>query len=198
MNRVAVQRQPRTNNVPTLLTRIRRTPERLLHPLRRRKALEALRARKRPARLLAVCYGNICRSPVAAALLRRALVPLGIDVCSAGLVGFNRPSPPEAVSAATRYDVDLVPHRSALLTAELVRGADVIIVMEAGQARQVCERYGRLPSDVFLLGDFDPAPVETRTIRDPIDQSRDVYDETYARIARCVRALAEALPRPDA
>ena len=45
--------------VHDLLVRVRRTPERLLHPLRRRKAVAALRARPRPAALLVVCHGNI-------------------------------------------------------------------------------------------------------------------------------------------
>jgi len=176
-----------------LLVRVRRTPERLLHPLRRRKALEALRARRRPAKVLAVCHGNICRSPVAAALLARELGALSIEVQSAGFIGFNRPAPAEAVAAAERHAVNLAEHRSRLLTNDLARGADLIVVMDADQRRLVCERYGRWPSDVLLLGDLDPGPVETRTVRDPIDQSRHVFDQTYDRIARCVRELANAL-----
>ena len=176
-----------------LLVRVRRTPERLLHPLRRRKALEALRSRRRPAKVLAVCHGNICRSPVAAALLGRELAALGVEVQSAGFIGFNRPAPAEAVAAAERHAVNLADHRSRLLTNDLARTADLIVVMDAGQRRLVCERFGRFPRDIVLLGDLDPAPVEARTVRDPIDQSRDVFDRTYDRIARCVRELANAL-----
>jgi protein-tyrosine phosphatase len=176
-----------------LLVRVRRTPERLLHPLRRKKAIEALRARRRPAKVLAVCHGNICRSPVAAALLARELEALGVEVQSAGFIGFNRPAPAEAVAAAERHAVNLADHRSRLLTNDLARGADLIVVMDAGQRRLVCERFGRFPRDIVLLGDLDPAPVEARTVRDPIDQSRDVFDKTYDRIARCVRELANAL-----
>ena len=176
-----------------LLVRVRRTPERLLHPLRRKKAIEALRARRRPAKVLTVCHGNICRSPVAAALLARELEPLGVEVQSAGFIGFNRPAPAEAVAAAERHAVNLAGHRSRLLTNDLARGADLIVVMDAGQRRLVCERFGRFPRDIVLLGDLDPAPVEARTVRDPIDQSRDVFDRTYDRIARCVRELANAL-----
>lgn len=175
------------------LSRIRRTPERLLHPLRRRKALDALRARARPARVLAVCHGNICRSPIAAALLARELEPLGIDVQSAGFVGFNRPAPAEAVAAAQRYTVNLAEHRSRLLTAELVRSADLIVVMDPSQRRLLYERYGRLPAAVFILGDFDPGPVQTRTIRDPVEQNRDVFEQVYERIGRCVRELGAKL-----
>ena len=176
-----------------LLVRVRRTPERLLHPLRRKKAIEALRARRRPAKVLAVCHGNICRSPVAAALLARELEALGVEVQSAGFIGFNRPAPAEAVAAAERHAVNLADHRSRLLTNDLARGADLIVVMDASQRRLVCERFGRFPRDIVLLGDLDPAPVEARTVRDPIDQSRDVFDKTYDRIARCVRELANAL-----
>lgn len=176
-----------------LLMRVRRTPERILHPLRRRQALGALRRRPRPARLLAVCHGNICRSPVAAALLRRELAPLAIEVASAGLIGPNRPAPREAVAAAARRGVDLSEHRSRLLTADLARAADLIVVMEPAQQRFVCERFGRWPRDVIVLGDLDPAPVEARTIRDPVEEGPEVFETSYARIERCVRELASVL-----
>jgi low molecular weight protein-tyrosine phosphatase len=176
-----------------LLLRVRRTPERLLHPLRRRKVLEALRTRTRPKTVLVLCHGNICRSPLAAALLDRELAPLGIDVQSAGFIGFNRPAPAEALAAADCHGVDLSNHRSRLATADLVRGADLVVVVDTRQHRLVCERFGRWPADVVVLGDLDPAPVEARTIRDPVDQSRAVFDQTYERIARCVRELATVL-----
>ena len=177
----------------SFLLRVRRTPDRLLHALRRRKALEVWRGRHRPKTVLVVCHGNICRSPLAAALLARELAPLGIEVQSAGFVGFNRPPPDEAVAAARAHDVDLASHRSRLATAAVVRAADVIVVMEPAQRRLVGERFGRGPSDVIVLGDFDPARVETRMIRDPVNESRAVFDQVYARIARCVRELAGTL-----
>src|SRR5438445_13324012 len=116
-----------------LLLRVRRTPDRILHPFRRRKALGALRGRARPSTLLVVCHGNICRSPMAAALLDRELRPLGIDVQSAGFIGFNRPAPAEAVDAAKRHAVNLSDHRSRPVTADVVRTADLIVVMDASQ-----------------------------------------------------------------
>lgn len=176
-----------------LLRRVRRTPERLLHPLRHRKAVDALRARPRPTTVLVVCHGNICRSPVAAAMLARELAPLGITVRQAGFLGFNRPAPAEAIGAATRHGFDLAEHRSRLLSVELVRSADLIVVMESRQRRLLCERYGRAPADVIALGDFDPESAEGRTIRDPVDQSQAVFEQVYERIARCVRELVTIL-----
>ncbi|HZE93835.1 MAG TPA: hypothetical protein VEZ49_03935 [Gemmatimonadales bacterium] len=180
-----------------LLSRVRRTPERLLHSLRRRKALDALRSRPRPRTVLAVCHGNICRSPVAAALLSRELTALGVDVESAGFIGPNRPPPPAAIAAAARHGVDLSEHRSRLLTADLVRAADLIIVMDPAQQRVVCDRFGLRPRDVIVLGDVDPAPVEARTIRDPVNECVAVFEQTYERIARCVRELTSVLEQAD-
>ena len=180
----------------SLLRRVRRTPDRLLHPLRRRKAIELLRSRPRPTTVLVVCHGNICRSPLAAAVLARELTSLGIAVRSGGFLGFNWPVPAEAVAAAERLGVDLSEHRSRLVTVELVRAADLIVAMEITQQRLVCDRFGRLPTDVLILGDLDPAPVETRTIRDPVNEPREVFDQVYERIVRCVRELVSALRDP--
>jgi protein-tyrosine phosphatase len=179
-----------------LLRHVRRTPERLLHPWRRRKALEALRARGRPKTLLVMCHGNICRSPVAAGLLERALIRLGVDVRSAGFIGFNRPAPADAITAAHSVGIDLTAHRSRLVTAELARSADLIVVMEPAQRRLFCERFGRLPNQVLLLGDLDPAAIESRSIRDPLDQGSRVFAEVYARIDRCVSELVQSLRDP--
>jgi protein-tyrosine-phosphatase len=183
----------REREVMGLLLHVRRTPDRLLHPLRRRKALEALRARPRPKSVLVLCHGNICRSPIAAALLARELAPYGSAVQSAGFAGINRPPPAEAVAAAERHQVNLSDHRSRLVTADLIRATDLIVVMDANQRRLVCERFGRRPSDVVVLGDLDSAVVETRTIRDPVNESQDVFAQVYERIARCVQELGRVL-----
>ena len=176
-----------------LLKRLRRVPSRVLHRLRRQRALKALRGRHRPACVLVICHGNLCRSPFAAALLRRAFVRNGVRLDSAGFMGPGRPSPPAAVAAAGPYGVDLSTHRSELLTPNRVGAADVIVVMDPAQRREICDRFGRARRDVLVLGDFDPDPVEARTIRDPVEQPLVVFEESYARIERCVRELARAI-----
>jgi protein-tyrosine phosphatase len=175
-----------------LLTELRRVPHRVLHGFRRRRAIKALRGRPRPTCLLVVCRGNICRSPFAAALLHRALSRFGVRVDSVGFTA-GRPSPPDAVAAAARHDVDLCDHRSQLATTERVRMADLIVVMDHRQRREICERFGRDVRDVLLLGDLDPQPNESRTIRDPVKEPRAVFEQTYARIVRCARELARAV-----
>jgi protein-tyrosine phosphatase len=182
----------RVNDV-ALASRLRGVPNRVLHPLRRRRALAALRRQPRVASLLVVCHGNLCRSPFAAVLLRASFAQRGVRVDSAGLSGTGRRSPPEAVVAAARFGVDLSAHRSEPLTAHGARAADLIFVMDSVQRRHVCDRFGRSGDDVLLLGDLDPEPGEARTIRDPVNQSLAVFEETYARIARCARELERAI-----
>jgi protein-tyrosine-phosphatase len=168
-------------------------PARLLHPLRRRRALDAVRRRRLPAVVLVVCHGNICRSPFAAALLARDLAGRGVRVESAGFVGPDRSCPREAVTAAARRGVDLSAHRSALLMADSVRSADLIVVMDPAQGQAICDRFGRLCRDVLVLGELDPVTQATRVILDPVEQGPEVFAESYERIERCVGELVTVL-----
>lgn len=179
-------------HLPTLRA-LRIKGEMLLHPFRRRRTYAALRRRLRPAAVLVVCHGNICRSPFAAARLAREFSTAGVLVESAGFIGPNRACPQEAVNAAARRGEDLSTHRSALLSQDLTRAADLIIVMDPAQGRAISERFGRSPRDIVVLGDLDPATLATRTIRDPIEQNADVYAATYTRIERCIAGLVAAL-----
>jgi protein-tyrosine-phosphatase len=182
--------------VAGLLNRLRHVPDQLLHAARRRAAVAALAARQPPGYVLIICSGNLFRSPFAAAVLRRELErgPSATTprVDSAGFTAQGRPSPPNAIGAAARRGIDLTEHRSQFVIADLARAADLIIVMEELQRRTVCERFGRAPRDVLLLGDLDPAAVTSRAIEDPVDQGPEVCDRAYARIERCVHELARA------
>jgi protein-tyrosine-phosphatase len=185
--------------VTGLLSELRQISGRLLHASRRRAARAALgRARRPPESILCVCHGNIFRSPFAAAVLRRALDRAGLSgvrVESAGLIGAGRSVPRDAIAAAARRGIDLTRHTSQLALADLVRAADFVVAMDELQRRTVCERFGRWPRDVLLLGDFDPTAVTSRAIEDPVEQGPEVCERVYARIERCVGELARALAR---
>jgi protein-tyrosine-phosphatase len=163
--------------------------------VRRRAALDALGRRGVPRSVLVVCHGNICRSPYAAAALHAALGDGGVRVSSAGFLAEGRPAPPQAVTVAARLGVDLRSHRSATLTGTVVALAELIVVMDSDQRREIARRFGRRPTDVLILGDLDPEPIDTRTIHDPVDQSEGVFADSYARIDRCVARLAGAITR---
>jgi protein-tyrosine phosphatase len=170
---------------------LKHTPDRLLHARRRHSELRRLE-RERPASILVICLGNICRSPYAAALLTRSLEGCEVTVESAGFIGPGRPSPEEAVRVADRRGIDLTPHRSRQLGAEDVAAADLVLVMDVQQRRRLEERFGRR-TGVVVMGDLDPDAIDTRTIRDPYDQAEEVFDRVYERIERCVSVLTASL-----
>lgn len=176
-----------------MLRTIRRTPNRLLHARRRTAAQAAISNINPPWRLLVLCHGNICRSPFAAAVLQRDLHGAAVVVESAGFISPGRPSPADAQRAASIRNVNLSHHRSRLITLELARAATVVLVMDERQAQAVVGTYGKPRARVLLLGDFDPQPVDTRSITDPFEKSADVYGLVYERIERCASVLAAAL-----
>ncbi len=95
-----------------------------------------------PTRVLMVCTANVCRSPMAAAILQHHLDAQGVEaiVTSAGTMGSNGlPVDPEAVAAVSRWGIDLRAHQPRQLTKELSAeaGADLIVTMEREHLRHV-------------------------------------------------------------
>lgn len=180
---------------------LRHLPDRLLHARRRRRAVERVREAPRPDSVLFVCVGNICRSPYAERALRQALSPelrSSIELRSAGLGGWDQPSPAEAVAEAERRGVDLTEHRSRVLTYDLVDSTDLFLVTADHQARKLERSYGIAPERIIHLGDLDPRPIRTRTVVDPWGKEADVFRRSYDRIDRCLDHLVRLLsPGPE-
>src|SRR3954462_3666574 len=174
---------------------LRHVPESLAHS-RRRSAARAQLANLQARRVLFVCHGNICRSPFAAALFEQSL-PIElfgrISVSSAGFIGANRAAPREAMAAALRYGVDLSEHRSTVITSDLLREFDLILVMSSAQAQGIGARLRFDSIPIIVLGDLDPLPVGRRTILDPWNGSDEVFAESYSRLHRCVTQLAQLI-----
>lgn len=81
-------------------------------------------------RVLHVCTGNLCRSPIAEHLMRAGLAARGVhdvDVGSAGTLGRDGPMDPGALDVLARRGIDGSAFRSRALTEELVAGADLVL-----------------------------------------------------------------------
>jgi protein-tyrosine-phosphatase len=90
---------------------------------------------------------------------------------------------------------DLSAHRSTTLTPDDLQRADLIVVMSRDQAVDVRWRGARGNVPVIVLGDFDPGPIQGRTIVDPWNSDAEVFRGSYARIDRCAEELATILAR---
>ena len=179
--------------VRRFLQALRELPDRLTHGARHAAALERLRDLPAPRAILVVCHGNLCRSPYAAAALRRACesAKITVQVASAGFVGPQRQPPAEAIAAAASRGATLESHRSRLIGREMIDAADLVVVMDSRQAAAVsAPRLGA--RRVVVLADLDPEST-ARAIRDPFGQVRAAFDECYERIDRCVAELVRGL-----
>lgn len=190
------ERRLPSDTIRAALRPVRHLPDRVLHGLRRRRALDAIKRLGSPASVLMICHGNICRSPYAAGALQRDIDPgggVGILVDSAGFIGPGRRSPDVARAIAKRRGVDMDGHVSKTLSGEIVTASDLIIVMDSQQRRAIRDQFEPRGAPVIVLGDLDPGPIRRRTILDPINQPEEVFEAVYERIDGCVRVLGKAL-----
>jgi protein-tyrosine-phosphatase len=175
---------------------MRHLPDRTLHPVRRWRQLRRLRKLRLPRGVVFICHGNICRSPYAERAFLRSLPQVlqeSMIVASAGFIGPHRSPPREAEMVAAARGIDLSDHRAQLITPELVRGACLVVVMDASQRDRLRVSLRLDPRRIVVLGDLDPQPIETRTVRDPILQPAEVFSRTYDRIDRCIAELSYAI-----
>jgi protein-tyrosine phosphatase len=108
-----------------------------------------------PFRILTVCTGNVCRSPLAEQLLRAGLAGLDVQLGSAGtqaLVG--HPMDERAARYSTQLGGDPSGHRARQLTIEHLRDADLVLTAARDHRRHVVETLPRASQFTFTLREF--------------------------------------------
>jgi protein arginine phosphatase len=151
-------------------------------------------------RILLVCTGNTCRSPMAEVILRRNLEDRGwsqVEVRSAGVGAFpGQPATEEAVQAAARRDLDLTEHRSTPLDPELVGWADLILTMTGSHLASVTWAGGGERSAVITAYAAGPegAPEDAlRGVSDPIGGGEEAYEETFQELEELLERVLDRL-----
>lgn len=130
--------------------------------------------------ILTVCIGNICRSPVAEALLKERLP--GRNIWSAGLQAVaGHPAEATASAIAAQYGLDLSAHRAQQIAGWMCTHADLVLVMTASQQQQLERLYPLARGKIRRLGEFGPQG--GFDIADPYRQPRIVFEATHAAIA---------------
>lgn len=151
-----------------------------------------------------VCSGNLCRSPMAAFLTEHHARQRGLDVMvvSMGTLGLLYESVPDHVlTAMQEVGIDISRHRSQPLSAQVLRHADHLLIMEPAHVRALERESPLLVRKARMMGELDPegGPAE---IADPIGRDLPEFRACRDRLDRIVQALldqvSEASPeRPE-
>jgi protein-tyrosine phosphatase len=129
--------------------------------------------KKKKNRLLFVCYGNICRSPMAEGIARERLGP-SAEVASAGIAATGGPASEEAVLVMKLvYNVDISSHVARPVGVYDIRAFDHVVAMDVSVFNHLKDIWS-VPESVLYGWD----------IEDPLGMGYDAYKETARKIER--------------
>lgn len=136
-------------------------------------------------KVLFVCTGNTCRSPMLEFMFKHYLNQkgiVGIEVCSAGTMRHEKPVSRESAAVLTEYAVPFGEKISEYCSKDKVDGADFVFTMTDEQALDLKNRYGTSNKIIPL------SKVIGSEVADPYGKGLDAYEDTYA-------LFADALPK---
>lgn len=143
-------------------------------------------------KVLMVCTGNICRSPMAAGMLRHYLpddLRGRVEVASAGTHALHgHQAADHALEVMDQIGIDIHGHRARQVTREIARGADLILTMEAAHSSMIGGLLGWRQNKPRMISEFDPQ-TPTHDIADPYGGPVTAYEACVREIRPCIKGV---------
>lgn len=153
-------------------------------------------------RILFVCTGNTCRSPMAQFYFNAKTMKCHENdyANSAGISAFNGQSASyEAVTVMNElYDIDLSEHQSKLVSSNMIEESDLVLTMTNAHKVILKEEFPGFSDKIFTLAEYvqtisdnERSNGNIREIPDPYGQGESKYKETAKKIAEHLDMIIE-------
>ncbi len=149
-------------------------------------------------RILFVCSGNTCRSPMAAALFARILEDhkpeqfQEYQVSSAGIFAAEgMRAAREAVQAMYKYDINISEYKSSQLDPDMIEKSDFIFTMTRAQRDCLLDMFPDTKAQICLLGDF--AGLMDEEVCDPYGKGEQMYHQCAEQLMNILKNMVHKL-----
>tara|TARA_R110002167_G_scaffold91083_36_gene245087 strand:+ start:2630 stop:3079 length:450 start_codon:yes stop_codon:yes gene_type:complete len=146
-------------------------------------------------KILMVCLGNICRSPLAEESLRQKVDPKLVYVDSAGTGGYHIGKRPDvrSIAIATEHGLDISGQRCRKLCKEDLADFDLIFAMDKSNYNDIVALTVNMAEKrkVSLL--LDEVPLGIKEVPDPYYDGEEGFEKVYQLIDTACRAIADRL-----
>jgi protein arginine phosphatase len=142
-------------------------------------------------RILFVCTGNTCRSPMAEAILKSKKID-GLEVKSAGIYAATG-SEASAHAKKVMDDHNIAHnHSSTMLNRESIQWADLILTMTGSHKNTILQQYPGTAGKVFALKEFTGENYAVDVV-DPFGGNLSIYQETYQELDKLIKQAIEKI-----
>ena len=137
--------------------------------------------------ILVVCVGNICRSPMAEALLKQRFPEKNIDSAGVGAL-VDHGADPASIQIMQDQNIDLTNHVAKQIDEKLAQKADLIFTMSDSQNKWIEERFPFCRGKTFKLGHWNG-----NDIADPYKHEMSAFQTAYKDIVRGIEEWQDKL-----
>lgn len=144
-------------------------------------------------KILFVCTGNTCRSPMAEGLMsdildRKEIRNIGVD--SAGIYAIDGQSASRwAIEVLKEEGIDISSHKAKMVNRSLLEEADLILTMSTSHKKALNSKYDFVKEKTYTLKEYAYGVEED--ILDPFGGSKRIYENTKEEIKKALESIAK-------